>query len=330
MKKVVSFVLFTIVMTSFSFAQSPTPGSTPAPTMQGDLIWTREIYVYDSQDPDTLPLADVEVTATALETVTAVTDGEGRCEISVLAHDTGSVKITATKDGYNTFVEDYPGLPVNGTISIGLTAAPVLEPGAQAGDVWIYPQNVIVSSGSQTNVEIHVNTGTQDFAAYGFTIFYDPVKLQILSVEDGAEGFISATCADYGILCMSGFNASGIAPGSNLHIVTLICDTDINECGETTMQMEIDSLTDSSSHTIGNPTAYNGTVIINCPVMGDVDSSGTIDIIDALRTAQYYVGFRVSINTEAADVDCDGEITIMDALLIAQYYVTMIDGFCLQ
>lgn len=328
MKKVFSFVLFTIIMTSFSFAQSTTPAPTSAPTMQGDLLWTREIYVYDSQDPDTLPLADVEVTATALETVTAVTDGEGRCEISVLAHDTGSVKITANKEGYNTFVEDYPGLPVNGTISIGLTAAPVLEPGAQAGDVWIYPQNLLTTPGSRINVEIHVNTGTQDFAAYGFTIFYDPGKLSIISVEDGAEGFISATCADYGILCMSGFNASGIAPGSNLHIVTLICDTYINECGETTIQMEIDSLTDSTTRTIGNPRAYNGTVNIICPVMGDVDSSGTIDIIDALKTAQHYVGLNVSINTVAADVNCDGEITIMDALLIAQYYVTIIDGFC--
>jgi hypothetical protein len=63
--------------------------------------------------------------------------------------------------------------------------------------------------------------------------------------------------------------------------------------------------------------------------LGDVNSSGSIDIIDALLVAQYYVGLApAEFNPDAADTNCDSSIDIIDALLIAQYYVGLIDGFC--
>ncbi|MBN1697049.1 MAG: dockerin type I repeat-containing protein [Spirochaetales bacterium] len=61
---------------------------------------------------------------------------------------------------------------------------------------------------------------------------------------------------------------------------------------------------------------------------GDVNASGTIDIVDALLTAQYYVGLDVdNFNTSKADVNCSGSIDIVDALIIAQYYVGLIGEF---
>ncbi|MBN2535134.1 MAG: dockerin type I repeat-containing protein [Spirochaetales bacterium] len=63
-------------------------------------------------------------------------------------------------------------------------------------------------------------------------------------------------------------------------------------------------------------------------VKGDVNEDGSVDIIDALLVAQYYVGLSVTINTEAADADCSGTINIIDALLIAQFYVGSITEFC--
>ena len=63
-------------------------------------------------------------------------------------------------------------------------------------------------------------------------------------------------------------------------------------------------------------------------ILGDADGNGTIDIVDALLTAQVYVGHEVSeFIPEAADVNCDDTITIVDALLIAQYYVGLIEVF---
>ncbi len=63
-------------------------------------------------------------------------------------------------------------------------------------------------------------------------------------------------------------------------------------------------------------------------VKGDVNGNDTVDIVDALMIAQYYVGLNPSgFLTANADVNCDGSITIVDALMVAQYYVGLITGF---
>ena len=63
-------------------------------------------------------------------------------------------------------------------------------------------------------------------------------------------------------------------------------------------------------------------------LLGDVNNDGFIDIVDALLTAQYYVGLDpTGFHPELADVNADGFIDIVDALLIAQYYVGLIDTF---
>lgn len=63
--------------------------------------------------------------------------------------------------------------------------------------------------------------------------------------------------------------------------------------------------------------------------VGDVNSDGVIDIVDALLIAQYYVGLDPSdFNPAAADTNYDGNIGIVDALRIAQYYVGIIPGLC--
>lgn len=61
---------------------------------------------------------------------------------------------------------------------------------------------------------------------------------------------------------------------------------------------------------------------------GDANSDTSINIVDALVTAQYYVGLNPSpFNPDAVDVDGNGSVDIVDALLIAQYYVGLIDVF---
>lgn len=67
------------------------------------------------------------------------------------------------------------------------------------------------------------------------------------------------------------------------------------------------------------------------PRYGDVNNDGSIDIVDALMTAQYYVGLIMTFAfPEAADVDGNGTINIVDALMIAQYYVGLISEFPVQ
>jgi len=61
---------------------------------------------------------------------------------------------------------------------------------------------------------------------------------------------------------------------------------------------------------------------------GDVNSTGSIDIVDALLIARYYVGLPVdNFTVENGDVSGDNNINIVDALLVAQYYVGLITEF---
>ncbi|MBN2441140.1 MAG: CotH kinase family protein [Spirochaetales bacterium] len=62
--------------------------------------------------------------------------------------------------------------------------------------------------------------------------------------------------------------------------------------------------------------------------LGDVNNNGSIDIIDALLIAQYYVNMIPdNFDVTKGDVNSDGSINIIDALLISQYYVGIISSF---
>ncbi len=76
------------------------------------------------------------------------------------------------------------------------------------------------------------------------------------------------------------------------------------------------------------PTPGTETPTPNSGLKGDANGSGTIDIVDALLVAQYYVGLNpANFNTVVADVNCSGGIDIVDALVIAQFYVGLITVF---
>jgi hypothetical protein len=73
---------------------------------------------------------------------------------------------------------------------------------------------------------------------------------------------------------------------------------------------------------------FTGMMTSNAQSLGDVNNNGSIDIVDALLTAQYYVGLHPSnFNVSVADVNGSGAADIIDALLIAQYYVGLITSF---
>lgn len=67
--------------------------------------------------------------------------------------------------------------------------------------------------------------------------------------------------------------------------------------------------------------------LIYAQKLGDVDNNGEIDMIDALKVAQYYVGKDVVIFLESSDVNCDGSVDIIDALIIAERSVGLLTIF---
>lgn len=54
------------------------------------------------------------------------------------------------------------------------------------------------------------------------------------------------------------------------------------------------------------------------PIMGDVDSSGEVNVADALLTLRYSMGIvdENALDLSAADIDGSGEVNVADALMI--------------
>jgi hypothetical protein len=89
------------------------------------------------------------------------------------------------------------------------------------------------------------------------------------------------------------------------------------------------SVKGTTSQATAVPTPVTTPVPTQAQNLGDVNNNNTIDIVDALLVAQFYVGLHPSgFDQSRADVNCNGTIDIVDALLIAQYYVGLISEFC--
>jgi len=72
--------------------------------------------------------------------------------------------------------------------------------------------------------------------------------------------------------------------------------------------------------------ALNGSTV----AIGDVDGSGTMNIVDALFVARHAAGLSVAVfYAFAADVNCDGTVNIVDALFIARKAAGLtVTGWC--
>ncbi|MBN2444987.1 MAG: hypothetical protein JXJ04_26770 [Spirochaetales bacterium] len=96
----------------------------------------------------------------------------------------------------------------------------------------------------------------------------------------------------------------------------------------------ITTLVSGGGTTTPDPTAAPTNVVTQAPTsppanLGDVNNDGSINIVDALLIAQYYVNLNpANFDANRADTNCNGSIDIVDALLIAQYYVGLISQFC--
>jgi hypothetical protein len=74
---------------------------------------------------------------------------------------------------------------------------------------------------------------------------------------------------------------------------------------------------------VGTPTTAPTAVVTTAPGnLGDCNNDGSINIVDALLIAQFYVGLNPANFIQGnADANRDGSANIVDALLIAQCYV---------
>jgi hypothetical protein len=121
-----------------------------------------------------------------------------------------------------------------------------------------------------------------------------------------------------GSIDITGFDLNGVGTGSG----TLIT---INWLAVTEGTATIRTDTDPHNTNLMIPIYLVTNVTVKRAAFGDVNADNTLDIVDALLTAQYYVGLNPpAFNSCLGDANRDGKIDIVDALRIAQYYVGLI------
>ena len=257
------------------------------------------------------------ITRSGLSDVTGSWSSGQPITISVDGRSVGTYTYTIT-------VSDGDGQTASDSVTVTVTDD---EP-TEGGEVWFST----VSAQSVNNIfttDIYVDTGTQDLAAYGFEIVWDPNIITVQGgndgVAEGADGFLAAVNVNNnaGTMMVSGFEATGAGPDSQLHLLTITWQA-VGE-GTTILDLTIDSLVDSNTNQVGTPTAIDGSVVVSQFLLGDVNHDDDVNIIDALLVAQYTVNLDPQpFYPDQADVNEDGSINIIDALLISQYYVGII------
>lgn len=166
-----------------------------------------------------------------------------------------------------------PNLPPAGnpipTDTPAPTAVSTPEPSKLvAGTIWLDPETITVNKNADVALKVMVNTGSDKLAAYGIKINYDSSILSVNTavgtsgVEAGADGYVAAVNPnDAGILVTSGFDTGGKGPSLSLHIFT--ANFTALKSGKSTMQLQVNTLTNEAYATIGTPAGREGTVIVH-------------------------------------------------------------------
>ncbi|MBN2738821.1 MAG: hypothetical protein JXR70_17695 [Spirochaetales bacterium] len=216
---------------------------------------------------------------------------------------------------------------------------PTPPPEEAEAELAILPARKSVGMNTSFTLTVALSSGTKAIASYGIDLLYDANLLSVdtAAISSGAKagsaGFMAAANpATAGKISITGFDVTGVGPGTNLDFLTVYLKSG-SIGGSADVSIQVNMITDAETMDVATNT-QSGTVIITnttpvCELLGDGNGDGQVNIVDALLAAQAYVSSFVpsDVNLECLDVDCNGIVNIVDALLIAQKYVGLISEF---
>lgn len=168
--------------------------------------------------------------------------------------------------------------------------------------------------------------------ATDYTAFQMEIKLpQGLSIESsGAMEIVSAVNADHnvayntvdGVVKVAAYSFDGASSGNEAFkasgdflVITVTADADY-----TPADVQINNIIFVTQSDLAAVTDFE--VETEAGLMGDVNGDGVIDMKDALKVIQYYVGKNpTDFNEALADLNNDGAIDMKDALAIVKIYI---------
>ena len=70
----------------------------------------------------------------------------------------------------------------------------------------------VLQKGQEATIKVFINT-SEPIGAYQFDIAYDPSILEIIDIQPGTDGFVTASARDNGLIKVNGFDVNGKGPG---------------------------------------------------------------------------------------------------------------------
>lgn len=185
--------------------------------------------------------------------------------------------------------------------------------------------SITTSPGSSISIPVTVDL-SNPIISNQFNIQYDPSLLTPSSITlgSGTIGWnIFSNSNISGTWTIGMFNTSAIS-GNNIQIAILNFNVKSGTPSSLISNI-VPSKVIFDSSSISN--VFDGVVTLALP--GDVNSDGTVSILDAQLVAQYSIGLSILTPSQLsqADVSGDGTVTIYDAALIAQYASGVITKF---
>jgi hypothetical protein len=137
----------------------------------------------------------------------------------------------------------------------------------KAGDCWIEIPAESMYAGEEFIAVIHLNSGEQKPAAYGFSVFFDPSNVSINKnrgsngIEAGKDGFVCAVNTNQqNAIIIVGFDTIGKNPVKDLQF--LIIHFNAISRGNVLISLVVHDLTDVYTNSIGVPQGYSAKVEI--------------------------------------------------------------------
>lgn len=191
------------------------------------------------------------------------------------------------------------------------------------------PQLVVSSVTGKAGDEITVAVSVKNnpgFTSLDMYLTYDTSALELASVPTAGE--IISGCQTFNSPNLTampyhvGFTSGMVdLTGDGAVLVLKFRIKDTVEAGTYTISVTADP--ENTYNTEWNEIEFagvDGTVKVIEYTLGDANGDGKINTRDAVVILQYFAGWNITIDMQAADIDGNGKINTRDAVLILQYF----------
>lgn len=211
-----------------------------------------------------------------------------------------------TTAGTKTVTVTYQGKTTTFTIAV--------NPKAAQNDGTIKIESLSAAVGKTVQIPVYVENA--DLSMLNITVNYDKTKLKYISNSNEVFDLIDVNSSTAGKITFACISDKGISSGK---ILILTFEVIAGDAGNTQISVNVNDAYNSQEK-VQNLSVVNGTVKITKGLLGDVNSDGKVNIIDARWLLQVSSGNRTLTPEQkaVADVNGDGKINIIDARWLLQ------------